>query len=315
MKTDTLNRKLRFEPPVPGGPIILQEADYLIFEAIDRHGPLPTPYLYRFTRHLRKDYTGHQKRLTELFNGDEGGSYLERPVAQFNSAHARYQHLAYKLSQRGRMALADRGTLGSYRPTITNSFPHDLLTACAGASIELACIELGIRYISREEILANPACPAETKDATNPMALPLPDGRKLIPDDLFGFQYPNGQYRWFVLEADRATESMERDERALEQTSFGKKLEQYAHVLSNKTFHARWGIRNLTILTLTTNYTRLRSILDCATRKVEARYLERFAVAVEPTFGMQWRVPTGLLSYLLTEPWKTAGGEKDIATP
>ena len=51
MKTDALNRRLRFAPPNPQvSRLVLTDLDYLVFEAINRHGPLPTHYLFEFVR-------------------------------------------------------------------------------------------------------------------------------------------------------------------------------------------------------------------------------------------------------------------------
>jgi hypothetical protein len=58
MNTDTLNRRLRFAAPNPlVRRLQLVDADILAFEAINRHGPLPSHYLYEFTKHVRRDKT------------------------------------------------------------------------------------------------------------------------------------------------------------------------------------------------------------------------------------------------------------------
>jgi hypothetical protein len=80
-KTDALNRRLRFAPPNPAlrpktAPRVVQltEADVLVFEALDRHGPLPVHYLFEFQKHLRGHYPTFQYRLRDLFHGDARGS-------------------------------------------------------------------------------------------------------------------------------------------------------------------------------------------------------------------------------------------------
>ena len=51
MPNDALNRRLRYAAPQPGAlRMIPTDADYLLFQAIDRHGPLPTHYLHELTR-------------------------------------------------------------------------------------------------------------------------------------------------------------------------------------------------------------------------------------------------------------------------
>ena len=83
---DALDRRLRFAKPSPVVERLrLTERDYLLFEAINRHGPLPAHYLFELTKHEAKSYAWLQRRLTELYNGCKDGSYLSRPSAQFLS--------------------------------------------------------------------------------------------------------------------------------------------------------------------------------------------------------------------------------------
>src|SRR5262245_41715264 len=155
MKTDSLRRRLRFAAPHPKvGRLTLTAADHLLFEAIDRHGPLPTHYLVEFARHLRKDYVHFQHRLTEFYNGDGRGPYLVRPAQQQATYTARYQHVVYDLAPRARIAMAELGTLARFSPKRVDPFVHQLMGACVGASIELSASNHGLRYISREQILA-----------------------------------------------------------------------------------------------------------------------------------------------------------------
>ena len=239
MPTDTLSRRIRFDSPNPVVTRLnLTEADYLIFEAIARHGPLPTHYLYAFTKHVRKDYSHMQNRLTEFYHGDAQGPYLTRPPQQFSGFHARYSHVVYDLAPRARKALAERGTLPHIAPRRTDPFLHQLMQACVGASLELAAPQQGIRYIPRAEILAHPKL-GDAKTAKNPMALPLRggDGATLIPDDLFGFEYPGTGFRFFAVEIDRNTESIERTNLAC--NSIGKKVAGYLEILHGK-IHTHW---------------------------------------------------------------------------
>lgn len=313
MNTDALDRRLRHAPPNPRvGRIQLTEADYLLFEAIDRHGPLPSHYLYEFTKHVRKDKSHLQNRLTEFYNGDTEGIFLTRPPQQFASFEARYQHLVYDLTPRARLALSARGTLSWSRPRRTDPFLHQLMTACVGASLELAAPAFGLRYISREEILTHEKCPLDTRQANNPMALTLSPGHMLIPDDLFGIEYPGVGFRFFAVEIDRNTESIER--KNLDSNTFGRKIAGYLSVLDRRLYSQHWGLPNLSVLTVTTNATHARNILDFIERQEQTKYTERFAFAVEPSFAANWRVPKALLN-LLNEPWTTVSGTKDIGQP
>lgn len=327
MKTDAKDRRLRFAPPNPvdrpkKAPrrITLTEADYLIFEAINRHGALPSNYLYEFQKHLRKDRTHLQNRLTEFYNGDENGSYLVRPPQQFAGFEARYQHIVYDLAPRAKTALAERGTLARFAPSRNAPFLHQLMQACVGASLELTAASHGLRYISREEILTRRQCRHE-KHGTglleqNPLAIPFKDGKtKLVPDDLFGLEGKDEKgswYRFFAVEIDRNTESIER--RNLEYNTWSKKVANYSRVLDARLFEDWWGVPNLTVLTATTNATHAGNIIDYI-RKNAPKHTSRFAFNVETCFGANWRVPKEVLSKLLDEPWTTLGGVKDISRP
>ena len=310
--TDTLARRLRFSRPNPKvRRLVLTDADYLIFEAIDRHGPLPTGYLYEFTKHLRQDFSHLQNRLTEFYNGDvtggKTGGWLTRPPQQFANFEARYQHLVYGLTPRARMALAERGTCSRFALRGGGPFVHQLMAACVGASLELKATEAGIRYISREEILAHPNCVA-AKDAPMPLAIPVGGAGTLIPDDLFGLHYPGHGYRFFAVEVDRCTESIERSRNA--KGTFSAKIAAYQEVLSAQRYREWWGIPNLTVLTVTTSQGHAANLVEYVRRS--GQYGDRFAFTVEPLFGANWRVPKQVLAHLLDQPWMTAHGTKDI---
>lgn len=317
MQTDLLNRRLRFSPPNPVVKrLVLTEADYLLFEAIDRHGPLPTHFLYEFTKHLRKDYTHLQNRLTEFYNGSTDGAFLVRPPQQFAGFEARYQHIVYDLSPRARRALAERGTMARFSPPRTDPFLHRLMGACVGASLELSAAKKRLRYIPREEILSHPKCREGTKTADNPLAIPVwGHGAKkvLIPDDLFGLEYPGAGFRFFAVEIDRNTESIER--RSFDQNAFAKKVVGYFNILRSQTYRTWWGLPNLHVLTVTTNATHAANIVAFIGRQNEPDYAGRFGLACETSFGANWRVPRGLLCNLLHEPWIAAAGLKDISRP
>ena len=309
--TDTLSRRLRFSRPNPKiRRLVLTEADYLIFEAIDRHGPLPTGYLYEFTKHLRRDFSHLQNRLTEFYNGDvtggKAGAWLTRPPQQFDNFEARYQHLVYGLALRARTALAERGTCSRFAAR-SGPFVHQLMAACVGASIELCAGKAGIRYIPREEIFAHPNCVA-ARNASMPLAIPVGGGGALIPDDLFGLHYPGVGYRFFAVEVDRCTESIERSRNA--KGTFAAKIAAYREVLSARRYREWLGIPNLTVLTVTTSHGRAANLVEYVGRS--GQHGNRFAFTVEPSFGANWRVPKQPMTHLFDYQWANASITKAI---
>ena len=308
METDTKARRLRWAKPTPlVRRLIVTEADLILFEAIDRHGALPTPYLYEFTRHLRRDYTNLQHRLTEFYNGDQAGPYLTRPKRQFNAFEARYQPLVYGLAPRAERALGDRAN--RYAMPRSNDLVHDLMASCITASIELAAIAAGLAYVSAQEIIEQCA-PSATRKASRPLGLPL-SGKSLTPDGLFGLVYPDGGKRYFAVEADRNSESL---------ATFGQKIENYQRILSERLYERHWGIPNLHVLTVTTNRRHMENLVLEVEKKQQPRWAKRFKFAVEPCFGTRfhseddgyWKVPREVLNHLLLDPWQTTVGPANI---
>jgi hypothetical protein len=309
MKTDTLGRRLRFAPPQPRGKRIdLNERDLLIFEALHRHGPLPTHYLYEFTRHLGRHLSSFQHRLTKLTNGTESGTaYLSRPQQQFASYNARCQPIIYDLAAPALTVLAERGSL--YRCARTDPFLHRFMGACVGASIQLAAKSHGCRYGSKDDILAHPKCPEDTRFAANPLALPvwLPTGSKfLVPDDLFVIQYPGPKPRFFAVEIDRRTESINSD---TAKTAYGRKLQGYIEALKNRSYHKHWGIPGLTVLTITTNPIHLQHMLRYFRSLNEPQLAGRFLFKSKSHFGANWEVPP-IMHDLFGDLWIAGDGSQ-----
>jgi len=291
---------------------VLTEADFALFEAIDRHGPLPSSYLYAFTRHLRKDRTHLQNRLTEFYNGDSRGSHLVRPPQQFASYEARYQHLIYDLSPRARRLLAEHGTSSAHMRRRADPFVHRFMSACVSASFELAAATEGLRYISLREILDRPVG-AAARQSREPLALPIAGQSALIPDLLFGLEYPGKGFRFFAVECDRNTESIER--KNLRQSAFARKLLGYAAALDAQTYRNWWGVPNLHMLTVTTSALHADNILRFIRSQLTSSCHQAFGIQVTNTFGANWHVPKIPLSFLLASPWRTAVGTKDISKP
>ncbi len=286
--------------------LLYEGVSSVLYEAVHQ---LPTHYLYAATKHLRRDPTHLQNRLTEFYHGDRNGPWLTRPPQQFATFEARYQHLVYDLAPRARLALAERGALPPFKRS--DAFVHRLMTACVTASIELTAHALGLHYIALGEILAHPRC-GEATTAPNPLAIPVDARAALVPDVLFGLHYPGIGYRFFAVEIDRNTESIERTN--LGQSSFGRKVLGYRAILAARTYRSWWGLPNLHILTVTTNATHVRNLLDHIRHHVDPPHRERFAVTAEPMFGAHWRVPREVLAHLLEGVWQTPLGSTCFAS-
>jgi hypothetical protein len=302
MDMDTLKRRLRSSKPQPtDNRIELSERDLRIFEALYRHGPLPTHYLHEFAKDLGKNFAAHQHRLTKLYNGTKDGrTFLSRPPQQFASYEARYQPLIYDLTPKSKQVLAERGRLSRFMPDRTDPFVHRFMGACISASIDISSQSRHLRYISKDAIFKKIGL------EPNPLSI-LAGNKSLIPDDLFGLEYPGKSYRFFAVEIDRNTESIERTR--LDQNAFGTKLRGYLDIAGNKTYRSHWGIPNLLVLTVTTNVAHMHNILGYLKKLTEhdAKAAERFLFKAKPEFGSNWRVPE-VMSDILTAPWLRADG-------
>lgn len=132
--------------------------------------------------------------------------------------------------------------------------------------------------------------------------------KALVPDELFGINYGDS-YRFFAVEIDRQTESIER--KNPEQNTFGKKLANYLDVMKHRTYKEIWGVPTLMVLTVTTNVTHMKNMMSYL-HKLDPKLSERFLFKALPTFGANWRVPP-LLDML--EPWDCTQGSFDISLP
>jgi hypothetical protein len=188
--------------------------------------------------------------------------------------------------------------------------------ACVSLSIELTAKSLKIRYISREEILAGPKCPESTKNSPNPLAISVSsyERKSVVPDDLFGLEYPNGGgFAFFALENDRGTESIER--KGLEHATIAGKIRGYLDIIGRKTYRSQWGIPNLRILFVTTSIGHSQNILGYLKQHRDLMLSEKFLLRVDPHFGTNWRVPRSILNGLLCERWDRVCGSADIGRP
>ena len=90
----------------------------------------------------------------------------------------------------------------------------------------------------------------------------------VIPDQAFGLHFedePEGRNRaFFFLEADRG--SMPIIRRGLQETSVYRKLLAYTETWRQGLHTAHFGMKHFRLLTVTTSLTRVRHLLDAASR-------------------------------------------------
>ena len=235
-------------------------------------------------------------------------SFLVRDFQQFNNLQARYQPIIYSLSPLGHRLLMAEGRAAKYAAARNDSFVHQFFGGCFGASVEL--LAAPHRFISLEDILQRDTCPAATRNAANPLAIPIndPDAKHLVPDNLFGLAFEGGGYRFFAVEIDRNTETISPKKPV--RNSIAKKLKGYTDIIANRTFASHFGIPNLTILFATTNFPHLDRMVSHVRENVDARYHRKFLFNAFPDFGDVWRTPRQTLHVF--DAWKTASGDTHL---
>lgn len=311
---DTLNRRSRFAGRQPTGKrLILQERDFALLAALERHGPLPSTYLFAFTKDRARNFKGFQQRLTDLYNEDNTAHrdfYLDRPEQQYASINARYQPMSYELTDVGHQALRDKDVARQMWEAPNGPYLHRFMTACLTASMELAVARAGFRYLSQVDIFGHRKCPDDVAERDHPLALPHREG-DLIPDQLFGIDY-GGKYRFFALEADRKTETVVTTKTLAK--SFARKLDAYAEILEAQAYRSCWGIPTLTILTVTTSEAHMRTMMAALEERTDPRIAARFLFKTKPQFGKYWTVPP-IMTDLFTDPWVRLGEPLTLSHP
>ncbi|MDG2001776.1 MAG: replication-relaxation family protein [Novosphingobium sp.] len=263
---DALGRRSRLKPISTGKRVTPQPRDLLWFEKLAEHGPLPTSFLLEFSRHTHKSQKRARERLTDLFNEDNtphGGAYLTRPHQQFRTIDSRYNQLVYDLAPAGLAALKKAGF--DVHPSRSGPWLHSFMVSCITASVELAGLERdSLRYLPQSAILAradaNLRWPADVCDPDTGAYYT----KDLLPDAVFGLEYvaeQGSRFRFFALEADRATEP-------LTSGSFHRKS-YVRHLLQYEDYIEYGGYRehlNLTapmlVLNVTTNLARMQRMLQ-----------------------------------------------------
>jgi hypothetical protein len=329
MKVDALNRRSKLAPPQPLRTALeITDRDMAIFEAIDRHGQLPTSYLFQLTKSAGRDFSAFRDRITDLYNGYcdhpehrlkgfvdcahmcRPKSFLARDPAQTRTYRALSQQCVYNLTPLSRLLLYERGGGRRFAVARNDPFLHQLFGACLSASFNLR----SHRFIPGDEILQHPKCPQSTRDEPNPYRIPvgLADIGSIAPDNLFGLQYAGGGFRFFAVEIDRNTEDIDPDARRKVKSSIAGKIKAYASILSSRTYEKRFGIPNLTILFATTSVAHMRGMIAYVASAMAPQWHRKFLFQVHQGFGTEdWRVPRETLDVF--GPWLSVYGAVDLS--
>lgn len=264
--------------------LILQERDYALFELLNRHGPLPSHYLYQLTRHLKegKELTSFLERVRTLYHGAGDTFYLSRPTWQGDNPARK---IIYELAPAAISVLKERDIPIIHRHGgHANDGPiHDFMGACCMASLQVFIEAQRHEYRDLTAILRHKNCPPDA----DPLSIPV-DDKALEPDAFFAVK-PD----FYAVEWDRNKETIQDTPAA--HTSYGRKLKKYIRAFETEAFEKHYGIhRPPKVITITTNRAHMRNMQRYA-RSIKAP--DRFIFSCVEGFGPNWRIPKDLLYF------------------
>ena len=171
----------------------------------------------------------------------------------FNDYHT------FELREKAYDALKDKEILNKYAQCIAGDRRHAFMGACCMSSIKAGIKKAGWGFISQETILASAphkdlaltASIAHNFTDKNGVPYTLSCKDAIIPDQLFGIDYGDGDCRFFAVEFDRGTMPLTR--KTFKLASILKKLLQYKSVSATRAYSDKWGIPNLYVIFITTH--------------------------------------------------------------
>lgn len=319
-----VKRHSRWERP-NGGSIQITERDLDYLELLFEIGPLRANFLHALVSpNVSQVVT--TRRLNKLFRAPH--AFVDRPKQQRESYTANYSFIVYDISAKGEQLLADRGRISDeervWRGGLSRgryvSFWHEVMLGEIVAGLRLGLSRNSApRFISWREILRK--APSATRASKSPFAMgaelrnPIfPPGvsAKVVPDSIFGLEYMQDgkrSYRFFAVEADRATEPVHRT--TLHGSSFHKKIELYREVVRQEAHLSHLGVPNLFVLTVTTSERHKDSLINF----VKATYGQsKLFLFKHLTGNGESTIPPS--PDILRVPWRRAGYEDfDIFRP
>jgi DNA-binding Lrp family transcriptional regulator len=249
-------------------------------------------------------------RLSRLFHA----GYLDRPRAQLDYyPSAGSAPMVYALADRGARLLIERDGVAfanvewsrknreAGRPFIE----HQLEIMDFYVALQCSARNRpGLRVIHADELAA--AFPDQTVNPHNPFGLRarLTHGGivrevGVVPDLAFGLAFPDGSRRCFMVEIDRGTMPMMRAD--ITQTSFERKMRGYLTAYAAKQHEKKFGWKAFRILTVTTNDTRKKTMMETVTK---------IRIPHSPGPALFWFLPRRELIAFdpLAQPWQDGTG-------
>ena len=283
----------------------------LWFAKLAAHGPLPSSFLLRYCQSTHRSEKRSRERLTDLFNEDntpDGDPYLSRPPQQFRTLDSRYNQLVYDLAPAAIDALKQAGFWLEYLSAPSGPWLHRFMTSCITGSIELAVLDRSdLRYIPGWRILERAETALRYPTKIVDPATGRTVSKDLLPDALFGLEYRTGEtsrYRFFLVEADRATEPF--TSRNFNRKSLLRNLLQYEEYIGRGAYRDHLKLTApLLVLNVSSDPKRTARMIDL----IANRYPDGNSFMLYRTwedFGPVFRPPhphTGCLN----DDWERAG--------
>lgn len=308
---DSLNRRRRDWRQSTGKRVTPQPRDLLWFQKLHEHGPLSSVYLHAFSEQIARSEKRARDRLTDLFNENEtphGGAYLDRPWQQFRTFDARYQPLVYDLAKPAEKALREAGKWSDRVNESAGPWQHRFMVAAITASIELATLKNpNLNFIPQHTILERAG-----ERLRHPVPFTNPKTGKqersdLIPDALFGLEYIDGDrksYRFFLVEADRATEPSRSSK--FNRKSHLRTLLQYREYVGRGLYKEHLKLTaGMLVLNVTSSEAAFARMIKLTQEITEKGSSYQLFQAV-PELGGYFKPPE-ILRKFLNAPWNRAG--------
>lgn len=254
----------------------LTARDQIWLEAIHRHGPLASSFLHAYTEPLGMYEKRAKERLGDLFhehNTTDDAAYLLRPTQQFQTLDSRYNQLVYDLGRGGERALKRAGSWSDRAGPSGGPWWHRLMVSSITASIEIGTLaRYDVSFISQAQILDRSKTSLECLVIYVDPASRKRVRRLLIPDAVFGLEYHTthgSRYRFFVVEADRATEPLTTQN--WNRKSAMRSFAQYAAYVGRSAYKSHLNLRApLLVLNVTTSRARCDRLVETLNKQSPA---------------------------------------------
>jgi hypothetical protein len=296
-----------------GRPVIarITERDLDILKLLARYRYLPADDIHAFIGGSFKNVLHRLNLLSRKPN-----LFINRPHQQRQTADTNYRRLIYELDDNGIATLQERNV-----PHLSKSyhrhFAHELMVCRIAASIELGIrADQSLRLITWPEILANKVTPAATRESSTPASIPVTSSLHnqtcsllLTADDRpFGIVRTDNSKKAYMffpgIEADCGTEPIDASD--FERSSINKKFVAYRAVVTQGLHRTHFGFPNFLVPFITTNKTRMESMMKHLERITDERRSKMFLFATFPAFTA-FEQPPAAGGHMLTREWLRVG--------